>query len=119
MSEAIKATDCQTDLTDLTLVKCRDLIVKCFFVTHKEVFAKATQMLQAQTTDDSTIYANVVGSVRMSFREIGENYDRPTRAGLTRVLEVLARKARCWGTSSELIEQDRVRFVSLINLAYE
>jgi hypothetical protein len=89
-------------LVGLTPSRARDLIVRCFLEAQKETFARAGERL-GRSVSDAALEGNVIGAVRLAFRESGDEYDRPTLESLTRVVDVLARKAGSWGTPEDVI----------------
>ncbi|MRR09220.1 hypothetical protein EG831_03860 [bacterium] len=84
----------------------RDLVVKCFFEAQRETFWRAKRKLQAGAAE-SDIETSVLASVRVAFREAGGDFDDPSPETLRRAVEVLARKARLWGTPSDIIDYHR------------
>lgn len=96
----------ESDLIDLTPMKARELITKCFFEAQKENFAGAAHSLgQAET--DQNLWNTVVTGIKATFHEIGADYDHPTKATLGQVVETLARKSAAWGTPKDIIEHHR------------
>ncbi len=95
-----------TDLVDMTPIKARDLIVKCFFEAQKETFLRSRKDLGLDTSDED-LYASVVGAVRMAFNEIAGDFDNPSKEQLFQVVEVLARKAKAWGTPEDIVEHHK------------
>ena len=65
-------------------------------------------------TDEETLRANVEGVIRMGFKEVGSDYDSPTKSGLNEVLDVLARKADAWGTPKEIVEHHKATMMEII-----
>lgn len=96
----------EQDLENLDSLKARDIIVKCFFEAQKETFSRSRQTLGLEA-DNDRIYSNVVASIRLAFKEAGEDFDKPTKDSLMKVVEVLARKAASWGTPKDIIEHHK------------
>jgi len=93
----------ESDLTDLTPLKVRDIIVKCFFEAQRETFARTKQELGMKTTDEE-LFNTVRTSIRMVFKDLKADFENPTKADLMKVVESLARKASSWGTPQDIIE---------------
>ena len=94
------------DLMDVTPVKARDLIVRCFFEAQKESFAAAGKAM-GKTEGEVELRTIVAGAVRAAFRESGGDFDHPTKSSLMAAVEVLARKAQRWGTPPEIVQHHR------------
>ena len=95
-----------TDLTHLTAVKARDLIIKCLLEAQRENFAQNEQVL-GHTPGEPELRAIVEGTIRLAFREIDQDYDNPSRESLMKVVGVIVRKSRTWGTPSEIIDHHK------------
>lgn len=94
------------DLVDLSPAKARDLITRCLLEAQKETFARHERML-GHTSADQDLQALVEGAVRLAFRETNQDYENPTREGLVKVVDLLARKSNAWGTPAEIIEHHK------------
>jgi hypothetical protein len=101
------------DLVNLTPTKARDLVTRCLLEAQKETFAQNEQRL-GRNTDDRDLIAIVEGAVRLAFREARQDYDNPTREGLVKVVEVLARKSNSWGTPSDIIEHHKQQITRVL-----
>ncbi|HEY0883132.1 MAG TPA: hypothetical protein VGD87_16470 [Archangium sp.] len=88
------------------MIQARDRIIECFFDAQKETFRRAAQQL-GPAPDDATLKKMIEGSVRLAFRAVKADFDRPSRANLGEVVGYLARKAEGMGTPPDLIEQHR------------
>ncbi len=98
----------EEDLTGLTPIKARDLIIKCFFEAQKETFARAKESL-GKSADEKAILESVTNAVRVVFRETGGSFDNPSKEDLVRVVEGLARKSASWGTPQDIIEHHKAQ----------
>ena len=105
----------EDDLTDLTPLKARDIIVKCFFEAQKETFARSKQDLGLKTTDEELL-KTVSTSIRMVFKELGVDFEKPTAEGLMKVVETLARKASSWGTPKDIIDFHGAQVMKVLQL---
>lgn len=90
------------DLTDMTPVKARDLIVQCFQEAQQEHLAAASEFIH-QPHDETNLRNMVIGAVRLAFKESGGDYDEPNKASLLKVVDVLARKSEQRQTPKEII----------------
>ncbi|MBI4684913.1 MAG: hypothetical protein HY755_06915 [Nitrospirae bacterium] len=93
----------EDDLADLSPAKARDLIIKCFYESQKETFLSARRQLGVRSSDED-IHASVVAGVQLAFRETGGDFEHPTREGLMKVVDVLAKKSSSWGTPPDIIQ---------------
>ncbi len=93
----------ESDLVDLTPLKVRDIIIKCFFEAQKETFSRTKQELGMKTSEEE-LYTTVKTSVRMVFKDIKADFDKPTKDDLMKVVDALARKASSWGTPQDIIQ---------------
>jgi len=89
-------------VADLTPDRVRDLIVDCFFAAQHETLARVKHDLGASRTDDASLLKDVIGAVRLAFKETGGDYDHPTVASLAKVSAVLERKAEAWEMLSRM-----------------
>ncbi len=96
----------ESDLSDLTPSKARDLIVKCFYEAQKETFLRSRQQLGIRSSDED-IHASVVSGVRLAFKEADGDFDKPTKESLMNVVGVLAKKSASWGTPEDIIEHHK------------
>ncbi len=105
----------EMDLRELDPVKARELIIKCFFESQKETFARAKQNLGKEARDDE-IRKTVESVIRLSFKEVGGSYEEPTKEDLGKVVSTLARKADSWGTPPDIIEHHKGQIIKILNL---
>jgi hypothetical protein len=97
----------ERQLDGVTVLSARDLVVECFFEAQRETFERAKQRVGASTFDEGSVRVTVTGAVRIAFKEIGGDFDRPTRRSLASTIEVLARKAIAWGTPEDVVAHHR------------
>ena len=94
------------DLKELDAVKARDLIIECFFDAQKETLARAKKTLgQGAETDE--MKRATVSIIKVTFKELGADWNRPTKETLGKVVESLAKKSQMWGTPPDIIEHHR------------
>jgi hypothetical protein len=96
----------EKDLQDLSPVKARDLVIRCFYEAQKETFAMAKEKLHLPAGEQH-ILSSVISTIKSAFAEVGGDYEKPTVESLTGVVEVLAKKAAAWGTPPEIIEHHK------------
>lgn len=106
-------------MAGLVLVKCRDLMIERFFELHKQVAAIPGNWMSFTDPAENYSHTTVMGTVRMLFSELNEDFRQPTARGLTKVLTRLAIKAAGWGISEDAIQQTRRQLQRLINLAWD
>lgn len=104
----------QADLENMTPLKARNLICRCFFEAQKENFAGAAHMLGLAPKDEE-LMTTVTGAIRATFHEVGGEYDNPTKQTLSAVVTVLARKASAWGTPQEIVEHHRSQIANVLS----
>ncbi|MBO8130933.1 MAG: hypothetical protein H0Z29_05370 [Candidatus Marinimicrobia bacterium] len=93
-------------LDDLTPVKLRDLILECFFHAQKETIAFTKQKL-GQQPDDESIRSSVYNMVKMMFKRFNEDFDNPTKEGICKVVNEMAKISKAWGTPEHIIEHHK------------
>lgn len=67
-------------------------------------------------TDEESLRSNVEGVIRMAFKEIGGDFNDPTKEDFVNILDVLSRKASAWGTPKDIIEHHRETMSEIIEL---
>jgi hypothetical protein len=102
-----------SDIIDPTPIKVRSLLIDCFFEAQKATMIQAGQSLGTKT-DEETLRSNVEGVIRMGFKEVGADFENPTKGTLNAVLDVLARKASAWGTPKAIIDHHKVTMTEII-----
>ena len=96
----------ESDFRNITPLKARGLIIECFFDAQKETFARTKQQL-GKVASDSEIRSSVEGALKLAFKEAGEDFEKPTKASLAKVVDILGRKAMVWGTPQDIIEHHK------------
>ena len=91
------------DLNNLTPIKARDLIIKCFFEAQKETFARMKQKANVDNSDEKVLQT-IIGGVKIAFKSNGCDYDNPTKNDFPKIIQYLANKALSWGTPQDIIE---------------
>ena len=105
----------EQDLAGLDPVKARDLIIKCFYEAQKETFARSKQELGLSTNDEQ-LHASVQTAIKLVFKEIGEDFEKPTKATLMKVVDVLGRRASAWGTPQDIIEHHKGQIQKVLTI---
>ncbi len=98
-----------SDVRGLDAVKARDLVINCFFEAQKETLSRAKQKVGMESTTDEEMKRTTAAIVRVAFKEIGADFDHPTRKALEQVVQALAHKAEAWGTPEDIIEHHRAQ----------
>lgn len=104
-----------SDLEDLTPIKSRDLLVRCFFEAQRETFARSSKVLARDDSDDE-LKKNVATMVKMAFKETGGSYDQPSKASIGKAVVALTQKAAAWGTPADIIEHHRVQIERILSV---
>lgn len=103
------------DIDDPTVLKVRSLMIECFFEAQKATMVQAGQAIGTKT-DEQSLHSNVEGVIRMGFKEIGGDFNNPTKADFQNILDVLSRKASAWGTPRDIIDHHRKTMAEIIAL---
>src|SRR5208337_3038219 len=108
--------DCKEECErkDMTPVMARDLIMKCFFEAQKEMFARAKKSLFDKDSDDDELHRSVEAAIKVTFKEVGGNYENPTKMQLGMAVQALARKAAAWGTPADIIDYHKAQITSIL-----
>lgn len=104
----------QRDLANITPLKARDIIIKCFYTAQKETFFRSKQDKKLPTADKD-IMTTVTGAIRAVFGSIGADYDNPTTANLFQVIEILGANAKSWGTPQDIIEHHQKQIMNMLS----
>ena len=104
-----------SDLENLTPIKSRDLLVRCFFEAQRETFARSSKVL-ARDDSEEEVRKNVTTMVKMAFKETGGSYEQPTKASLAKAVGALTQKAAAWGTPADIIEHHRVQIERILTV---
>jgi hypothetical protein len=102
------------DAVDLTPVKVRNLMIRCFTYAHLE---EALEKKQKRLTYDDydTAKETLIGEIKVTFRQVGEDFENPTKKGLSKVLHTLAEKQINRGATISIIESHRSQLYSVIS----
>jgi hypothetical protein len=109
----------EADLVGLTPIRVRDLFIECFFRAHKEMFARVKKKLGSESqppeVSDEALAEMVSEAVSLAFEEAGEDFDRPTKGGLSQVLDVLTKKAIGWGTPRDIVAHHKQQLLAVLS----
>jgi len=95
-----KITD--KDTHDLDATKARDLMIRCFTYAHlEEAFKKKKS--RVTYNDFETVRDSLVAEVKVSFNQVDESFEEPTRKGLLKALDLLVKKQLNRGASKSII----------------
>lgn len=90
------------DLVDLTPVKARELLVRCFVEAQGEMLASAKRRMGVRDHADA-IERTIRASIKSKFAGLGLDYENPTCEGIALVLDELAKQASAMGTPSHIV----------------
>ena len=102
------------DTMFLTPAKARDTIINCFFTAQRETFARMKEKAHPFVSTKE-IKSTVTAAVRGVFKEIGADFDKPTKNDLTKVVEILAAKAKSWGTPDDIVQHHKGEIEKILN----
>ncbi len=105
----------ESDLKDMNPVKARDLIIKCFFEAQQETFARSRQQLGLQSNEKET-QGSIVSAIKLVMREVGGDFDNPTKESLMKAVDVLGRKASSWGTPDDITGHHKEQIRKVLTL---
>ncbi|HAL31213.1 MAG TPA: hypothetical protein DCP20_10980 [Coriobacteriia bacterium] len=91
-----------TMLRDVDGVRARDLLADCFYHAQHQTFTRMKQKM-GTTWDEESVRKSVNGAIRTTLAQVGGSWDSPTRDDLLAAAQVLARRARSWGTPDDII----------------
>jgi len=80
----------------------RDMIVDCLNGALGARFGAHRHAL-GLSADADAVRHSVEGMVRLAFRQVGGDFDRPSAASLAAVVNMLAERSLSWGTSSDVV----------------
>lgn len=96
-------------LLNVDTVRARDLLADCFYHAQQQTFTRVKQKM-GTTWDEESVRRSVKGAIRAALAQVGGSWDEPTREDLMAAAQVLARRARSWGTPDDLIEAHQAEF---------
>lgn len=91
----------------------RELLVRCFASENSERFAEQERALGRHSDG----IAAVETMVRLAFKQVGGNFERPSRAALTQVANLLAERSLEWGASADDVfacHENLMRFIARV-----
>jgi hypothetical protein len=96
------------ELKGLTPLGARDLVVRCFCAAQHETLSRASQSLSAVPSEES-LNKMMIGVVRLAFRAVNADFEKPTRDALMNVVGQLASQAASMGTPPDVIAHHRAQ----------
>ncbi len=114
MGIKFKRWECKSECeaSGMTPIKARDLIIKCYFEAQKERFT-GTQDNSSNKSDDE-LYKSATGAVKVVFKEMGGDFQNPTKFYLEQAAQSFAKKAAAWGTPAEIIEYQKAQLTKIM-----
>ena len=103
------------DLENLTPYKARDIMVTCFIEAQKETFARSKKDLGI-SSDDRQLRESITTAIKLVFKEVGGDFERPEKEKLIKAMEVLWRRAASWGTPQDIIEYHKGQMQKVVGL---
>ncbi len=104
----------EDDTVNLTPSKVRDLIIQCFTYAHfEEVLEKKKGLITH--TDFDVVRNCLIAEIKVTFNQANENFENPTKQGLLKVINILAKKQINRGGNSFIIENHRTKLYSVIS----
>ncbi|MHB1476527.1 MAG: hypothetical protein ACYCXD_03005 [Coriobacteriia bacterium] len=101
------------ELRDVDGARARDLLTECFYHAQYQTFARMKQKM-GTPWDESAVRRSVSGAIRIALKEVGGSWEQPRRADLMDAAEVLARRARSWGTPADIIVTHQSEFAVVL-----
>ena len=80
----------------------RELLLRCFASQNGDRFAAQERAL-GLTPDDRSGPGAIEMMVRLAFQQVGGDFDTPSRAALTRVINLLSERSLEWGVEPEAV----------------
>jgi hypothetical protein len=102
------------DTMFLTPVKARDTIINCFFTAQRETFVRMKEKAHSFVSAKE-IKSTVTAAVRAVFKEIGADFDKPRKSDLIKVVQILATKAKSWGTPDDIVQHHKSEIEKILN----
>lgn len=104
----------ESEFRAMTPLRARDLIVECFYQAQHETFERAKHRVSKAPADAESIRKAVIAAVRVAFKEVGGDFEKPTPSMLAKVVEVLAAKSDAWGTPEDVIAHHRAQIERIL-----
>ncbi len=101
-------------LVGLTPAKARDLLVRCFFESEKDVYLQ-THRIYGDRLDHVDVRKLANDTVRRAFEQTGHDYHHPTKQALQEVVNVLMKKAAAWNMPPDVIVHNREQLARIIS----
>lgn len=102
-----------SQLSNLTPMAARELVVECFFQAQKETFRRAAVSLRQELPSDEELRKTVEGAVRFAFRGVKADFENPTRQTLLDVVSKLADRAAAMGTPVDIVSHHKDQMVQV------
>jgi hypothetical protein len=97
----------------LTPLQIRNMVVQNFQESQGELFKRTYRRLQIEKNQESLSKTAEI-AVRLAFREVGGDFENPTKQKLLEVLIILSKKSSSWGAPADMVKANREKFIALL-----
>ena len=102
----------------LNPVKARDIIIECFYTAQQDTFARQKEKANPYASSKE-VKDTVTAAIRAEFKAIGADFDNPRKKDLVEVVEILATKAKSWGTPDDIIQHHKGQIAKVLDALSE
>ncbi|MCE5203071.1 MAG: hypothetical protein ABFC80_00940 [Coriobacteriales bacterium] len=88
----------------LSALEARDIMFECCYTLHGPHFELTKSSLGIRS-DEQRVKQSVKGMLRLAFKRVDGDYDRPTRDHLLKVIEVMSEQSLSWGTPEDVVDR--------------
>lgn len=106
------------DLVAVDGVRARMLLEECFYCAQHQTFERMKQRMGA-SWDEGAVRKSVSGAIRATLNEVGGSWDDPDKTDLVATVEILARRAKSWGTPGDIIASHKAQFAKVLDAMEE
>ena len=104
----------ECEATGMTPMKARDLIIKCYFEAQRERFSREQKSLSDKKANDDELHKSAAAAVKVVFKEMGGDFENPTKFYLDQAAQSFAKKAAAWGTPADIIAHQKVQLTKIM-----
>ncbi|MBI9103997.1 MAG: antitoxin family protein [Spirochaetales bacterium] len=104
----------KNDYIDLTPVKARNVMIRCFMYAHLEEVL--TSKRKRVTYNDYDLAKDgLLAEIKLTFKQVDEDIQHPTKSALKKVLNLLTQKQINRGATPEIIKNHQRQLTQLID----